>query len=81
MKFSYEEQDGQAEALGQGVGAEDRGGGVDVLRGQRQGALGGGDHLRLQGLQGEIRVEEQGRAYVLFMLDTGPEQRQRDPAG
>ena len=50
-------------------------------RGQRQGATGGGDHLRLQGLQGEIRVDEQGRAYVMFMLDTEPEQRQRDPAG
>ena len=44
-------------ALGQGVGAEDRGCGVDVLRGQRQGALAGGDHLRLQGLQGKIRAE------------------------
>jgi len=60
---------------------EDRGGGVDVVRGQRQEAIGGGDHLHLQGLQGEIRVDEQGRAYVMFMLDTGPEQRQRDPAG
>ena len=56
-------------------------GGVEVLRGQRQGAFGGGDRLCLQGLQGEIQVDEQGRAYKMFMVDTIPEQRQRDPAG
>merc|ERR1712203_865658 len=51
---------------------KDREGGVDVLRGQRQGAIGGGDHLRLQGLQGEIRVDEQGRAYVCSCWTPNP---------
>ena len=64
--------------IDQGVGAEDRGSSVDVLRGQGQGAVGGGDHHRLQGLQGEVRIDDQGRAYVIIMWDT--DHGQRDPA-
>ena len=59
------------------MGAEVGGGRVDVLRGQGQGDTGGRDHRRLQGLQGEVRVDEQGRAYVIIMLDTEPGQNQK----
>ena len=60
--FGGGEQERQAEALGNGVVAEDRGGGVDVLGGQRVAVAGGGDHVRLQELPSEIRGDEQGRA-------------------
>ena len=68
------------------MGAEVGGGRVDVLRGQGQGDTGGRDHRRLQGLQGEVRVDEQGRAFMIITLDNynmpgqNQNQNQTDPA-
>ena len=68
------------------MGAEVGGGRVDLLRGPGQGDTGGRDHRRLQGLQGEVRVDEQGRAFMIITLDnynmTGQNQNQNqtDPA-
>ena len=57
---------------------------TDVLRGPGQGDTGGRDHRRLQGLQGEVRVDEQGRAFMIIRMDNNmpgqQQQNQTNPA-